>query len=123
MWCWWPRWATVPGRTKNAEFSARRTAEGRGRKFCTKTILQRQWIFVLSREISEWLMRCCGTGFESQDKEEHRMDPAAGFIIRWMKASPGSKSPDTHFRRQTGGKRESRLRPETIAIACSLSWK
>src|SRR6059058_1471181 len=65
---WLRRWATVPGRTKSAEFSARPTAGGPGRKSCTKTMLLLQWISVSSRGIRASFTRRCGTGFERGQK-------------------------------------------------------
>src|SRR5436853_5872642 len=116
--CWSRRWATVQGRMKSAEFSAQRMAGGTGRKYCTKTMLRRPWISVLSREIREWCTRHCGTAFESQDKKEHRTGPAAGSISLWTKASLGRKSRGTDFRKESGGERDVRLRRGTAASSC-----
>src|SRR5260370_34577698 len=119
MLCWSRRWATVPGRTKSAEFSVRRTAAGVGRRSYTRTTAQRRWIFVLSRGTREWCTQHCGTGFESQGKKEHRMGPAAGSTNQRMKASPGRKSRGTDFRKENGGGKELRLRREIMGNACT----
>ncbi len=84
--CWWQRWVTVQDRTKSEEFFARRMAGGRGKKFCTMTMLRRRLTFVLSRAIRAWCTRRCGTGFESRDKKELRTDPGAGSTNQPMKA-------------------------------------
>src|SRR5437588_8497054 len=117
--CWSRRWATVPGRTKSAEFSGRRMEDEAGRKSSTKTMSRRRLIFVLSREIRAWCTRHCGTAFESRDKKELRTDPAAGCTSPWTKALRGRKLRGTGYRKESGDERELQLRREIMDNACT----
>src|SRR6266550_1788948 len=75
---WLRRWATVPGRTKSAEFSARPTAGGPGRKSCTKTMLPLQWISVSSRGNSRVVYATLWHGIRKPGQKGTSYGPGSG---------------------------------------------